>query len=448
MTKRLSIVSIHICCNAKNSCLLLISHLSALTEMSEKGRSTSTRVPARDVRKIQKVLKQYTQSLSQKYWPRWMRDYVAETLSRSRDILPQPERDYLCSILKESTNEYIHVQQRREILSALQTIHDCLLEGAAKLEPLAKQESPDSSTWPQLNQEDDLAAGFAEPPVLCRPVQAWLFEFLKDMAGEIKSFSIEFDGTADHHPVLISVEKNVQLAEESLLQVSKKMIKEGWLDLTPSDVICFNKELLARPEWNGESGRITGGSPSKGGSVGGIVRLEDNSLAAISAFHVLRNDPCPLLMGNHLCLEHYEDIAVVALDDYHDHDVVFNFAWLEMIDDLHARPGELVYKVGRATGLTVGTLRSPDTTLYDAYSDLKLEHVVQVDWDQGRFSSPTDCGAFYCLQRQMAGRQVFVPVAVHRIDDSLNSTSYGSHFGHALDYVLGDGFEFVNSEAM
>lgn len=430
--------------------------VSIPSRMSEKDSLLSSRVPARDVRKLKAVLERFSQpGISRKHWPICLRDYIAETLSRGQDIsrLPEARRHELCNLLKEPSR-LIPYQQRREILDALQTIYDHLLQGAVKLRPLEKQESPDPSKWPQIIREEDLAADFTDDsPPLYRPAKAWLLKRLMNMGGTIGCSSIYFDSTAAEYPISISVEKNVAFIRDFLAEESRKMVQEGWLDLTPSDVVCFNEELLTRPQWNEESGWITGGCAIRGGSIGGIVRLNDHSLAAITSFHVLSSDPChPLEQNRSLeALEHYGDIVVVPLrrDDY-DHDVMYNFARLQMMitEDLHAKPGETVFKLGRGTGLTVGTLRHINNDHYDPPSGRLLEGVVEVDWDRGDFSASRDSGAFYCLRRQIEDRQVFVPIAVHRMGDGLRRISYGSALKPALDYLLADSFEFVNSEEM
>jgi hypothetical protein len=91
--------------------------------------------------------------------------------------------------------------------------------------------------------------------------------------------------------------------------------------------------------------------------------------------------------------------------------------------------GEPVYKIGRSTGLTVGSLGSIQSSL--RISGGRYDDHVQVLWnkDNCRFAFSMDCGSLYCVKRG----PMYIPIAIHRISDA-NYSSYGCSFWKAMEY--------------
>jgi hypothetical protein len=112
--------------------------------------------------------------------------------------------------------------------------------------------------------------------------------------------------------------------------------------------------------------------------------------------------------------------------------VLYNTIPLCILDGFTCATGEPVFKIGRSTGLTIGTLASIDEDYTCPSSGFKHESVVEVNWsgDRTRFAVAGDCGALYCVQRG----QFFVPIGIHRI--SGDRKSFGSNFLNIVRYFL------------
>ena len=113
------------------------------------------------------------------------------------------------------------------------------------------------------------------------------------------------------------------------------------------------------------------------------------------------------------------------------------------VDDLRFIVGETVYKIGTATGLTLGRLRSAETTFRSPTSRQLYRKVVEVEWmDECPFGVHGDCGSIYCVNR----RGDFCPIAIHRVSEEVSKEvdgvpgkvvlcSYGSSFRSALQII-------------
>lgn len=91
--------------------------------------------------------------------------------------------------------------------------------------------------------------------------------------------------------------------------------------------------------------------------------------------------------------------------------------------------GEDVYKIGSATGLTIGSFVSASSYYHCRSSAMVYKRCVEVAWKHGRepFAFHGDCGALYCVKRGGG----FAPIAIHKI--SGDQRSYGSKFCDAIE---------------
>lgn len=106
-----------------------------------------------------------------------------------------------------------------------------------------------------------------------------------------------------------------------------------------------------------------------------------------------------------------------------NNDDVFNLMPLKYIgsvNELRLTIGEPVYKIGRSTGLTEGTLLAFQSTFRSTSGGTYTDH-VRVKWNQddSRFAFSMDCGALYCVKRG----HLYVPIGIHRTSDI--GESYG-----------------------
>lgn len=121
-----------------------------------------------------------------------------------------------------------------------------------------------------------------------------------------------------------------------------------------------------------------------------------------------------------------QDVAFVHLQN-EDHKL-YNLLLLST-SATNCRLGEDVYKIGSATGLTIGKLGSLSANFKCPTSRDMYRNVVQVLWDVGKFADYGDCGSLYSVIRGGS----FCPIAIHRVSGL--DCSYGSNFSEAMSLL-------------
>jgi hypothetical protein len=98
-----------------------------------------------------------------------------------------------------------------------------------------------------------------------------------------------------------------------------------------------------------------------------------------------------------------------------------------------------VYKIGGATGLTIGKLSNYSTCFRCPHSPERYQNCIEAKWDgECPFAFHGDCGALYCLKRDDA----FIPIGIHRVSGV--NFSYGSNFSVAMELLPFENIVFPN----
>ena len=106
---------------------------------------------------------------------------------------------------------------------------------------------------------------------------------------------------------------------------------------------------------------------------------------------------------------------------------LYNLVPLKLVshDEIKLTRGELVYKIGKETGMSIGKFEGTNVFFKDPHTGEQYHEAVEVKWEEDtdvRFASHGDCGALYCVRRS----GMFASTAIHR--GSGEKTSYGSDF--------------------
>jgi len=389
-------------------------------------------------------------TLSTIYWPRALRNFLkllVERLHQSNDLLCQLQQDeakvkHLLEELAKPTSHYIRVPQRKLAHLLLRQIR---LDPNAKLvlrKPSATTPSSPDGVWPpDINGLDDLKDSLSSWNMrgdVKRYLVALLSKVSEDEPFKLHYVGFTPDTLTKQYPIKVEVSPtHVADVQQFLKSESAKMNQAA--ALLPEEVVeVVGLPNIASSVKVSEEGFHTSGSPWKEGTLGALFKCGDEPYGVTCAHVHKYTPPKPTVRSN----LHQEvngetepiytqndaelDVAFVKLKE--DGQVIFNLMPLSLHERIDCVLGENVYKIGSATGLTIGRLASTSVDFRCPTSKKLYENVIEVEWvDKCPFGFHGDCGAIYCVIR----KGCFVPIAIHRT--SGDNTSYGSNFFTALD---------------
>jgi hypothetical protein len=303
----------------------------------------------------------------------------------------------------------------------------------------------ESSAWPNdLEDKDDLSSSMTDIS-LRDDVRDYIWKVIDEVVPAEKYCNLHYYGAIRtvrlECPIVIEVTDDVlELVNDRIKTVSDQLKALNFENLLPVDLIETKGVSLREVVSANEEGFCTSGSPWKEGTVGGIV-LYGKRYIGITSGHVHRkpvesfddadcDDADP---SSRRFIDPKVDVAFFTLKGG---DVnCFNLLPMQYMGSMSAvdlKIGESVYKIGRSTGLTVGSLGSIQSS--PRIPGGRYDDHVQVLWNEDgcRFAFSMDCGSLYCVKRG----PMYVPIAIHRISDA--NYSYGCSFWKAMEYFPED----------
>ncbi len=392
--------------------------------------------------------------LSKIYWPKAFRNLVTSVLV---SILDKPHiwaelstpactvnEEQIQAFIKElrlPTSVYIKVKQRQWVVHLLREMAFCRRK--FKLRAGLPGFVGESENWPNdLEDKDDLFNTITDKS-LRKDINDYIWKVLDDVIPVGKYCNLHYFGdirlTSKRRPILIEVtEDYVDILSERISTLSSKL-RVDYDSLIPDDLIEI-KGIPAREVVVGEvEGFSVSGSPWKEGTIGGIMKygqrligitsghVHRKSMASFDSFCIDEDPPSRRFVDNKV------DVAFFTISgNTEDWFNLIPLSYVGAAEDLALQVGEPVYKIGRSTGLTVGTLGSLHST-FRAAGGFRYEDHVQVIWNEDgrRFAFNMDCGSLYCVRRG----SVYVPIAIHRISDDgeTPAVSYGCSIWKAME---------------
>lgn len=410
---------------------------------------------------------------SKVYWPKAFRQLLVSILkaflSQSKDLdelstnaykVGEDELAKMISELELSTSTYIKVIHRRwcsHVLYYMASYRKKL--GIPNRTPRVTVSL--DVDWPvDIEDKMDLSSSLVTLS-LREDVRCFLWRTLDAIIPKNKFCALKYDATTDaseaKEPIVIEVtDEYLDKVKDFIDSYSEKARRdrrnENYL---PADLV----KIVGIGDKNAivvvEEGFQTTGSPWKKGTIGGVMRCGD-SLYGIGSGHVHKGrdkkyDDLVDSSSNTIDWIDGDPMVDVSFPKFIDKDPEKHFNLLPLkfvpsLQEAHLSLGEDVYKIGRSTGLTVGTLNSYsiDYRADNASQISVFQGHVKVDWknDGCRFAFSQDCGSLYCVKRGC----FYVPIGIHRI--SGENSSYGCQFWNAMNCfeVEDDGdLEFVNA---
>jgi hypothetical protein len=400
---------------------------------------------------IIQALKIYShQELSKMYWPRPFRQLVINILEY---ILDQPQiwqelrtsdlivdEGFIKTLIREmsfSTSTYIKVKQRKWIFHLLR-------EMSCRKEKKKIKFGPNVSTeidWPRdIEDKDDLFNSLID--VSLRPdVAKFLWGIIDAAVPDDKYCALHYFGAIKslkyNQPIRIDVhESYVAILKDRIFTVSSQLESLDYQNLLPYHLVEIlgvqNRGLIVAIE----EGFHTSGEPWKLGTMGGIMKSDDQYFGVTSGHVNATQNPtfdqeCVGDDLTHRFINNRIDVSFVQfLTPEINANILLNLLPMDFVgpEELDLQIGEDVYKIGRSTGLTVGTLESFESTFRTA--TCRYENHIEVRWknDECRFAFSMDCGALYCVKRNLK----YCPIGIHRI--SGDNVSYGCSIFEAMQF--------------
>lgn len=251
--------------------------------------------------------------------------------------------------------------------------------------------------------------------------------------GALKSVSMSL-------PIVVEIpEEYVETISHRFATISDQLRASGCDGLLPVDLVTVKGVPSRNAIESSEEGFYTSGSPWKEGTIGGIIKYGE-TFVGLTSGHVHRacTEQFDALTTSemHRVIDPTVDVAFFFFreEDANDENL-FNLlpmSYMNTENDVALIPEEDVYKIGRSTGLTMGTLGSTKITFRSA-SFVYKDH-IQVIWknDGCRFAFSRDCGSIYCVKRGPH----YVPIGIHRISDI--GVSDGCSIWKAMEYFPTD----------
>ncbi len=417
----------------------------------------------RIVRQLLEVIRKFfpKDRLSTVYWPRCLRDFIADI---ARQLAPTVKEESYAfdteeciALMSKPTTEYIVVGYRKYVRAFLLfALRHCSTRPVLGPKP-GEEELVPSSGWPvDIVRSEDLREAIGSA-ALRSNVASFLFFVQRELSIQL-AFSYVYDAEM---PITLEVPTEEQAKTvEGFLEAFGSDVHRN---LAPLEVIVVRSrpDLLSAIDVKEES-FLSSVAPLKRGTLGAILDAGGVRLG-ISCAHVMEG----LLAGpiqTHFDgtdggRQRFSDLfptvdrvdgqrADAALFRLPVDVVAFNaMKFCQLDDDVH-RPvqGELVYKIGAKTGLTIGKLRDRSYTWQDMATSKVYREVVRVDWEDDHFADFGDCGALYCIKRGSN----FPVLGIHR--NSAHRVSFGSDFSYAMELLLpatgAEEFAFVNPDAV
>ena len=380
----------------------------------------------------------------QVYWPRAVRDTVAEVIEQMKPDSP------LVLLLRENTSTYLTAKQRKEAVAAYIA---ALLKGYWRLPP-----SPSVRTkppeWPFISVNEDLLLRPGRMQVRL-DVLAFLMHRLRQASIQSSGITLTPDIRSDRPLVIWSA---TALSTDEIAHVFAPNVDNGDVDVLASDLIRWKIATPLAGPIHSVHGEEHDGNISGGPTLGMFLRPKQSPnptepcMLALTAAHAVHGvgkaRACEYSVVQKVHLPDFgADAALIQLGE--DHFASRNSCAIVFPNDTFTLVlGERVWKIGAATGLTEGTLVSANWTGEIAKAQLhNYTNMIAVKWGTHgeaipeRFASSGDSGALYVVRRGNA----FVGIGLHvNTDDSLG-ISVASPISTIVDFMpLLDAYEPVN----
>lgn len=442
-------------------------------------------------------------SLSCKYWPRRLRNFVHDifTLLCDRDELHESLSQsaqspinkevllHIATMLAGSTNDRIQVRYRKIVGRILGSVRLHRAEMKVNL----NQRQPvvvdtDRPQWPtDINDITDIFQSLAKRS-LRRDISAFLCHILgTTVSGEWKLcfVGVVLNKSGEFEKPLHAEVEDAEVARvQQQIDLISSELDRSCLGFLPNSLVCV-KALINRGTTSlTEEAFYTSGGIWKEGTLG-CVLLYNQKKFGVTCHHVHTSkvwseydaltvavEPyalkCPELdcsffemkpiLGEIRPAKEVEGKDSVGVESEVTREAIsthlsdslaqiYNLLPLKFLtaDAVDCRLGEDVFKMGKQTGLTVGKLKSMSVFFRDPHTGESYAEAVEVAWvDDGcLFAAHGDCGSLYCVRRG----GMFVPIGIHRASGA--ASSYGSNFWEALEVLpeSNSGIFFVNPPA-
>ena len=424
---------------------------------------------------IDKALSLYCRDelrLSKVYWPKAFRSLISSILqslfnkpTKWRELstanfeVDVKQLTELISELKLPTSHYIKVKQKRWLAHLLLEVS--VFRKKIGISACLPKLCVEQNGWPtDLEDKDDLFSSLTDMS-LRDDVRKFYWAILDEAIPSEKYCNMHFYGAlhllSNEYPIVIEVTEDlITKVTDRILTVSEQLRYSNYENLLPIDFVKVMAVADRKFDVPLEEGFHTSCSPWQEGTVGGIMKYGPRFIG-ITSGHVHRK---PMIANDGICVEpdltlssivdESVDVAFFTLNESEvNNGSVFNLMPMQHIgakSEVHLRIGEPVYKIGKSTGLTIGTLGSIDSSPRFPGGFRYVGH-IQVNWndDNCRFAFSMDCGSIYCVKRG----PIYIPIGIHRI--SGNNVSYGCSIWKAMEYFpelpdIQEPLNFVNPQ--
>ena len=405
--------------------------------------------------------------LSAIYWPKAFRLLCINLIKSliqcnnwDESICSFDDLNQLISVLSISSSSQIKVKHRQMIVHLLREIssrpNDFGLKSQFRELSSCSSDEGLKGEWPtDLEDKSDLQCSIIDMS-LRADVRRYLMNLLNEITKGTYYYSIKYFGAMQCQekclPIMIEVAEDCYSEVKNSIDAVSRELRNLCDGLLPIDLVQIKKVSRRNPIRLKEEGFHTSGSAWR--TLGGILKYK-KKIMGVTSGHVEK--------GQLNFITKVVDVAFLTLREEEtdndgnifDNDNPFNLLPMQFIDgdkdDIHLSPGESVYKMGRSTGLTIGTLVSIDASFLceTINRTIACESHVEVSWNDVNtmFATFGDSGSIYCVKRG----PIFVPIGIHRASDRQLPISYGCLFWKAMQYFQYDDsddfFSFVNPPA-